>query len=324
MPTLGNIAVTGYGGFVGRYFTAYLQRCGYRVKGIGRTPPTGSQPDEFLSVDLTHETVPPAFMEGCEAVVHLAARAHIVDPRAAQDVAGFTRVNVAGTQQLARNATAAGVRRFIFLSSIGVCGPQTKETPFTEATPPAPVNPYTRSKHDAETALLRELERAATAPVIVRAPLVFGPNPPGNLRNLLSLVERGIPLPFGAVHNQRSLVSLENLSSLLVTTISHERAAGELFLVADQDPVSTPDIIRAFARGMSKPPRLLSLPPAALKLGLRCIGRSGWVDQLLSSLVVDTGKARQLLKWHPRGQTMQMLTEVARGHATRRTSRQGS
>jgi nucleoside-diphosphate-sugar epimerase len=211
-------------------------------------------------------------------------------------LAEYRRVNVAGTSAFARQAAAAGVKRFVFLSSVKVNGESGR---YTEADPPAPEDAYGISKHEAEAALRAIAKDTGMDVVIIRPPLVYGPGVRANFLALMRAVSRGIPLPLGAVNNRRSLVALGNLVDFIVTCIEHPAAANETFLLSDGEDLSTTDLIRRLAAAMGRPARLLPVPESVLIAGAALLGRRDIARRLLGTLQVDTSKAGQLLGWVP-------------------------
>ncbi len=238
-------------------------------------------------------------LAGVAAVIHLAGRAHVMRETAADVDGAFRRANVEATHQLAAQAAAAGVRRFVFLSSVKVNGERTGDRPFTEADAPAPEDAYGRSKQAAEQALHGIAAATGLEVAIIRPPLVYGPGVKANFLRLLRLVERGMPLPLASVRNRRSLVGVSNLCDLIVRCLAHPAAAGETFLVSDQQDLSTPELIRAIAAAMGRPARLVPFPVAALRLAGRLAGQGDAVERLVGSLQVDSTKATRLLGWTP-------------------------
>jgi UDP-glucose 4-epimerase len=215
---------------------------------------------------------------------------------AADPLAEFRRVNTQGTLNLARQAAAAGTRRFIFLSSVKVNG---EAGSFTESDPAAPADPYGVSKHEAEQGLRAISAGSAMDVVIIRPPLVYGPGVQANFRTLIRGIALGIPLPLARVENRRSLVGLDNLVDMIVTCIDHPAAANETFLVSDGEDLSTPELIRRLARAMGKPAHLIPVPTVLLTTGARLLGKRAVAQRLLGSLRVDISKARRLLGWSP-------------------------
>jgi nucleoside-diphosphate-sugar epimerase len=278
------IAITGASGFIGRAVTARAMSLGHRVRPLSRSG--GALPSGYEDVLALARA-----FSGAEAVLHLAARAH----RGGSD--DDFECNVRAARAVASAALSAGVRRAILVSSIGVNGNVTHGRPFAEADVPAPVEPYARSKLRAEQEWQSLLGGTATQWVIVRPPLVYGAQAPGNFARLVRAVARGWPLPLGAVHNERSLIGVDNLADVLLACCVHDRAADELFLVADGDDLSTPEVIRCIARGLGLPAHLWNVPPAAIKFAARLARRARTAESLCDSLQVDTSKVRRTLGW---------------------------
>lgn len=297
------VLVTGATGFIGR---ALLDRLlvdsafGDVHAVVRRYPallPDGVQAHEIS--DLRGQTDLKAVLERVDVVIHMAARAHVLRDETANPLVEFRQVNVDATVSLARQAAAVGVKRFVFLSSIGVNGNETLGEPFTECSSPKPVADYAISKHEAELALRQVLQDTDTEFVIIRPPLVYGSDAPGNFGRLLRLVARGLPLPLGRVPNQRSLVARENLVDFIVTCIHHPKAAGEVFLVSDGKDLSTTELLQRLAQGMDKRLILLPVPLGLLSLAANMLGQKNAYQQLCGSLQIDSSKARTLLEWTP-------------------------
>jgi nucleoside-diphosphate-sugar epimerase len=215
-------------------------------------------------------------------------------------LAEFRLVNVQGTERLAQMAATAGVRRFVFLSSIGVNGQWTPlGQPFTETDPPAPHNAYALSKWEAEQALLTVSRETGLEIVILRPPLVYGPEVKANFLRLMQWVAWGVPLPFGATRNQRSLIYLGNLVSAIDACLMHPAAANQTFLVSDGEDISTADLIRGLAEAMGRKARLVFLPPALLSVMAKLLQNRQVAERLLSSLQVDSSRIRRTLNWQP-------------------------
>lgn len=251
-------------------------------------------------------------LEGLYAVVHLAARVHVMRETAADSLSEFRRVNVEGTARLGRMAASAGVKRMIYISSIGVNGKSTQGHPFTEEDAPNPYDPYTISKWEAEQALRQASKDTGLEIVILRPPLVYGPCAPGNFGRLMGLVQTGLPLPLGSVKNIRSFIYISNLVDAIVTCVSHPRAANETFLVSDGQDISTPEFIRMIAFAMGNKPRLLPFPPALLKVLGKFVGKSEEIERLIGSLFVDNSKIRNLLNWKPPFTTEEGIEETVK------------
>ena len=235
-------------------------------------------------------------MSGVTAVVHLAARVHVMRDTAADPLSEFRRVNVDGTLNLARAAAAAGVKRFVYLSSLKVNG---ESGTFAADDPPAPQDAYGISKHEAEAGLRMIAAHGTLEVVIIRPPLVYGPGVRANFAALVRAIARGIPLPLGAVRNLRSLVGIDNLVDFILTCIGHPAATNETFLVSDGEDLSTTDLARRLARAMGRRARLIPVPAAALMLMATAIGRRDVAERLLGSLQVDISKSRRRLAWNP-------------------------
>ncbi len=301
------VLVTGASGFIGRALTAHLlasRRFEVRASVRCASTPWPDRIDRMAPVatgDLGPDTNWQDALSGVDTVVHLAARAHVLREATDDPLKEFRRVNVAATMNLAKQAAASGcVRRIVFISSIGVNGTATGPAPFSELDTPGPREDYAVSKLEAEQALRRVAAQSGPEIVIVRPPLVYGPNAPGNFGRLTRLVRRGIPLPLGAVDNRRSLVSLANLIDFIVTCIEHPCAANQTFLVSDGDDLSTTDLVRRMARAMGQRARLMPVPVPILMAGATLIGRREQALRLIGSLQVDISKARGVLGWAPR------------------------
>lgn len=254
-----------------------------------------SCPDFFL-IDSSDSAV----LQGVQVVIHAAGRAHVMDETAVDPLAEFRRVNLEGTLSLARRAADAGVRRFIFVSSIKVNGEGTSfGKPYTADDVPAPSDPYGVSKQEAEDGLRRLAAETGMEVVIIRPPLVYGPGVKANFLAMMRWLHLGVPLPLGAIRNQRSLVALDNLIDLIVTCIAHPAAANQTFLAADGEDLSTTDLLRRLGAALGRPARLLPVPMWLLKAGATMIGKSALSHRLCGSLQVDISKNRQMLGWVP-------------------------
>lgn len=302
------VLVTGADGFVGRALLPALTKAGHAARAAVRVPRADSAPDAVAIGDIGPETDWTAALDGIEAVIHLAARVHVMRETATDPLDQFRRVNVEGTRRLA-TAAAAGVRRFVFVSSVKVNGEETAERPFTEADIPLPEDPYGISKWEAEQILGGTASGMET--VVLRPPLVYGPGVKGNFLSLLKLCNRGWPLPLGAIGNARSLIYVGNLADALVRAVDHPAAAGETFLVSDGEAVSVPELVRRIAAALDRPARLLPVPPGLLRAGAALIGRPGAAKRLLGSLVVDDQRIRKILAWQPPFTMVEGLRETA-------------
>jgi nucleoside-diphosphate-sugar epimerase len=313
------IGITGARGFVGRCVVGEVARRGGHPIALLRTPGTVAGASEARIVGgIDGRTDWLQHLVGLDAVVHLAARVHIIDEHAAGQLAAFRRVNRDGTRRLAEACATAGVGRLVFVSSIKVNGEATAfdaargtGAPFTETDAPDPQDAYAVSKLEAEQELVGVADATGLETVIVRPPLVHGPGAGGNLARLMRLVRRGVPLPFGAVDNRRSLVGVRNLADLLALACRHADAAGKVFLAADEEDLSTPGLVRVLAAAMGVRARLVSVPVPLVRLAGRLGGRSAEIDRLVGSLQVDAAAARRVLGWAPPVAARDGLAEMA-------------
>lgn len=254
----------------------------------------------------------PEMLRGTQCVVHLAARVHLMQDMASDPLAEYRRINVEKTLSLARMAHGAGVRRFIFLSSVKVNGEQTQPgKPFRADDIPAPQDPYGISKMEAEIGLRAIAQETGLEVVIIRPPLVYGPGVKANFASMVKWVRRGVPLPLGAIHNQRSLVALDNLVDLIITCTRHPAAANQTFMVSDGEDVSTSELLRGVAKALGKSACLLPVPQALLEWGAAMLGKRAVAQRLFSSLQVDISTTRHILGWTPPVSLEQGLKQVA-------------
>jgi len=292
------VLVTGANGFIGWALCGVLAASGRRVRKAVRMPVPGL-PDAVVVGDIGPDTDWRTALEGVSGVVHLAARTHVLRETATDPLAAYRKINVSGTERLARSAAAGGIRRLVIVSSVKVSGERTEERPFTEDGAPRPEDAYGVSKWEAEQALSRIAAETGLEVVALRPPLVYGPGVKGNFLRLMNLVARGVPLPLGAVDNRRSLIYTGNLAGAIVKALDAPQAAGRTYLVSDGEDVSTPDLVRGLARALGVKPRLLSLPLSALDLGARLAGRRAEFVRLTSSLQVDSSRIQRELGWRP-------------------------
>ncbi|MBF7730530.1 SDR family oxidoreductase [Pseudomonas sp. N040] len=309
------IFLTGASGFVGGALLRRLAADGLACTVLLRRPldeplrhlPVRTIESPTLDADFA------AALAGQDAVIHCAARVHVMQEQSADPLAEFRQVNVEGTLSLARQAAAAGVKRFIFLSSIKVNGEQSLPgRPFRPEDEPAPADPYGVSKLEAEQGLRALAAQTGMQVVIIRPVLVYGPGVKANFESLLRWLQQGLPLPLGAIHNQRSLVALDNLVDLLVTCIEHPAAANQTLLVSDGEDLSTSELLRRLAAALGRPARLLPVPGWILAAGAAMLGRRALGRRLCCSLQVDIGKTRQLLGWSPPVSVDEGLRRTAR------------
>jgi len=297
------VLVTGANGFLGG--TLFRRLCSgndFECLGAVRSRPgiiNGA--DNMVTVgDMGAVIEWSSVVSGIEVVVHTAARAHIMNDEVADPLAEYRKVNVEGTLNLARQAATAGVKRFIFISSIKVNGEQTVTgQPFFSRDAPSPEDFYGISKHEAEQGLGVLAAETGMEVVIIRPPLVYGPGVKGNFASMTKLVGKGLPLPLGAVHNQRSLVALDNLVDLIITCIDHPGAANQTFLVSDGEDISTTQLLQGVAQSMGKPSRLIPVPASLLQFAATLLGKKAVAQRLLGSLQVDISHTQKCLNWTP-------------------------
>ena len=306
------VLVTGARGFVGQALCPALWDAGHRVIAAVRN--ASGLPEGFevrLVDDIGFETDWTEALQDVEAVVHLAARVHVMRESAADPLAAFRQVNTVGTLRLARAAAEAGVRRFVFLSSVKVLGETCHAGSFTDASPPNPRDPYAVSKWEGERGLSDLVREFGMEVVILRPPLVYGPGVRANFLSLLGLVHRGVPLPLGAVRNQRSLLSIGNLVDAIRLGLTHPAAPGGTFLLRDGEDLSTAELVRRLGAALGRRTALFPVPASLLKLGAGWIGRSAEARRLLGSLTVDDRPIRQELGWNPPFTVDEGLVETA-------------
>ena len=297
------LMVTGSNGFVGAYLAQELLRRGVYFCGVSRTFKSDS---DFNASSLRVPSIDGetdwrnAWASGVAVVVHLAARVHFLNDSASNVLEQYRKINVQGTLHLARQAANNGVRRFVFVSSVKVNGESTVAGDFfRECDEPAPQDPYGISKMEAEQGLRLLASETGMEVVIIRPPLVYGPGVKANFAALMRAVQRGIPLPLGAVHNQRSLVALDNLVDFIITCTTHPAAANQTFLISDGQDMSTADLVRGMARVSGVPARLLPVPVPILRFAACMFGKTDAIDRLCGNLQIDSSKARNLLGWVP-------------------------
>ncbi len=294
-----HVLVTGANGIVGKHLCARLRADGHRVYAAVRSAERaqGLQADETLQTgDLAAYTHWPVALHGIEVVAHLAARVHQLR-ETADSRAAYRQINTEVTRRLANAAVQTGVKRLVFVSTAHVSGLESHEGALTENDPPAPHTAYAQSKWEAEQALWEVCRGSGLEGVVLRPPLVYGPNVKGNLLRLLRVVERGWPLPFGSLRNRRSMIGLGNLVDVIARCVTHPAAAQQTFMVADGEDLSTPELIRLLAAGLGRPARLLRFPPGLLLATARLLGKQETLRRLCGSLQLDCRKLRERLEW---------------------------
>lgn len=305
------VFVTGASGFIGQALCHALVAKGDEVFGLVRSGTCNVTGVTVVRGELDDEVTLKAALEGIECVVHLAGRAHLLADTSADPLVEFRAVNRDATLRLATLAQDAGVKRFVFISSIGVNGSHTEGEAFSESSIAAPHAAYAKSKLEAEEGLNALMASSSTELVIIRPPLVYAAHAPGNFHRLLKLISTSVPLPFSLVNNQRTMLALENLVDFIVLVSWHSQAANQLYLVADEQSMSTQEIVECLALGMSRRCLNLPIPSALLRLTLSTLGKGSLYTQLCSSLVIDSGKARAL-GWVPRVSAKDALVAAGR------------
>lgn len=298
----GTVLVTGATGFVGHFLCDRLLAEDFSARGtlmasenpsslIGGVEPVTVEP-------LGADTLWDHALAGIDTIIHLAARVHIMDDPSADPLTEFRKVNVEGTVRLACEASKAGVKRLVFISSIKVNGEET-EIPYTSDSLPHPSDPYGISKWEAEQELRKIAFETGLEVVVVRPTLVYGPGVKANFLNMMKVVQRGIPLPLASIKNKRSLIYIGNLVDALTICATHPDAAGQTYLLSDGEDVSTPELIRRTAKALGAPARLFPVPLSFMHLVSKLAGKSEAVNRLTGSLTVDCSKIRRELDWHP-------------------------
>ncbi|MGB8337783.1 MAG: SDR family oxidoreductase [Burkholderiales bacterium] len=307
------ILLTGGNGFLGQAICKVLSRQGAEVVCASRSNIDQPSVKHVPISGIDAATDWTDALEKVRVVIHSAARVHVMNDSAADPLIEFRRVNVEGTLNLAKQAAAAGIRRFIFISSIKVNGEQTSlAIPFTSEDIPAPQDPYGVSKFEAEQGILLLAEQTGMEVVIVRPPLVYGPGVKANFASMMRWLYRGIPLPLGAINNKRSFVYIENLVSFIVSCIDHPDAANQIFLASDDQDVSTTELLKACASALGVKSRLLPVPQGLLVALVSAIGKNSVAQRLCGSLQLDISKSKQLLGWTPPFSLQQGLDETAK------------
>ena len=299
---MSNLLITGANGFIGRALISKLAleknhfvRASVRKKTI-QFP---SQIEIIKNIEASSNINWAEALRDIDVVIHLLARVHVMDDKVTDPLLEFRNINVNATIALAKAAAKKGIKRFVFLSSVKVNGESTFDQPFSESNLAHPQDAYAISKWEAEKALRQISKETGMEVVIIRSPLVYGPNVKANFLRMIQYVKRGLPLPLGAIQNKRSLIGMDNLVDFISTVISHPKAANETFLISDDEDISTTDLLRRIGKYIGKPARLIPLHPKILSFLFKVLGRQDFGDRLLGSLEVDITKAKKLLAWSP-------------------------
>lgn len=313
VDSVSRIALTGGTGFVGGRLLERLGEEGLSVLSLGRSAQAGSSSEHvFLDLGDASFGVEDS-LRSVDVVIHCAARAHVMDETLDDPLAAYLQFNTESTLRLATQAAAAGVRRFIYLSSVKALGESTRiDEPFAYDSPLAPEDDYGISKARAEDGLCELAARTGMEVTIIRPPLVYGRGVKANFAAMMRLAGRNLPLPLASVRNKRSMVAMDNLIDLIVTCVSHKDAGNQTFMVSDDADVSTPELLSAMTRAYGKNPRLLPCPPSALSVGASVLGKRAVAERLLGSLQVDIEHTKQVLGWTPSVKLEDVLKEMAR------------
>ena len=290
------VLVTGATGFIGSALCGQLRAAGHTI--IAAVRRSSGSPDEVAIGEMNSFTNWRSVLAGCDTVIHLAARVHVMNDSTENPLALYRATNTEATLNLARQASHAGVKRFVFISTIKVNG-EGRDAAYRETDVPAPEDAYAISKWEAEQGLQRIAQETGLEVVILRPPLVYGPEVKANFLRLMKTIQRGWPLPLGAIHNRRSLLYLGNFVDAIRLCVEHPTAAGQTFLLDDGQAVSTPELIRAVARAMGRPARLLAVPVGVLAFMGALLGKRAAVARLTGSLHVDSSAIRSRLGWTP-------------------------
>lgn len=295
------VLLTGANGFVGKQLmTGLVKNNNYSLRAAVRNSKRESGTINFVSIeDINAHTDWSAALKGCDVVIHTAARVHIMKEFEKKPLEAFRQVNVLGTLNLARQAAAAGVRRFIFISSIKVNGETTANRPFHASDTPKPEDPYAISKYEAEQGLLKLSIGTGMEIVIIRPPLIYGPGVKGNFRLLMNCIKKRLPLPLGAIDNKRSFVSVFNLVDLVITCIDHPEAANQVFLVSDGEDISITTLLTRLGASLGLSPLLIPLPVWFLTGIGTLVGKRAALQRVCECLQVDIQKTCELLGWKP-------------------------
>lgn len=310
-----SVLVTGASGFIGKPLCIELIRCGYSVKAASRNTNNALCKTDFVQLNDMSTDEDWAFaLSGVDVLIHLAARVHVMNDSADDPLTEFRKVNVDYTLNFAKQSAMAGVKRFIFISSVKVNGESTTpEMPFTEEDDANPQDAYGVSKIEAEKGLLRIAQETGMEVVIIRPPLVYGLGVKANFASMMRFVKRGIPLPLGAIHNKRSFVYVGNLVSLIIRCIDHPAAANQVFLVSDGHDLSTTELLQKCAMALGVSPRLFPVPQGFIEFCASILGKQDVLQRLCGNLQVDITKARKLLGWAPPSTVTDGLKATALG-----------
>ena len=298
------VMVTGGTGLVGQSLIGELVALSYNVTALVRNP-TATLDENVKRVIVSdymnnnQALSDLGIFQNIDVIVHLAARVHIMNDSNSDPLIEFRKINTQATLNLAKQAAEAGVKRFVFISSVKVNGELTLEQPFSSEDKYIPTDPYGRSKYEAEQGLLALAKETGMEMVIIRPPLVYGPGVKANFLSMMKWVDKGIPLPLGAIDNKRSFIALDNLVHFIIHCIDHPKAANEIFLISDGEDVSTTELLQKVANAFGKKSALIPISVGLMTLTAKLLGKGDIASRLFSSLQLDSSKARELLQWQP-------------------------
>ena len=299
------ILLTGASGFIGSALLNELSKYNFYIraafKKFEKKEKILNPNHEYIFInDINHSTDWSPFLNNIDCIIHCAGRAHIINDKSSDPLKEYRKINLYGTINLAEHAARVGVKRFIFLSSIGVNGNFTnKFNRFTHKDTPMPLKNYAKSKFEAENALKKISFETGLEIVIIRPPLVYGANVKGNFLRLLKLIKKGVPLPLGGINNQRSYIGLDNLINFIIFCIDHPLAKNETFLISDGDDISTPDLVKKISKFMLINNNIFSVPINFLKIGGYLFNKKKEIESLVESLLIDSNYAKKILNWSP-------------------------
>jgi nucleoside-diphosphate-sugar epimerase len=305
------ILITGGNGFIGQELISSIYN--REILVCGRVKPSIVNKQQFCYLDLSKDTLYTDMLHSVHVIIHCAARVHIMDDSSSNPLEGFREVNTYGTLNLAQQAADAGIKRFVFISSIKVNGESSElGFPFKPYDDFIPTDPYGLSKYEAEIGLRKIAEQTGMEVVIIRPPLVYGAGVKANFSSMMKWVNKGIPLPLGGItENKRSLVSVDNLVDLIITCIDHPNAINQTFLVSDDDDVSTSQLLANMACALNVSNRLLPVPSTWFIVAAKLIGKPAISQRLCGSLQVDISKTKELLDWKPPYSSAECMKKTA-------------
>ncbi|MFO7667160.1 MAG: SDR family oxidoreductase [Desulfobacterales bacterium] len=297
-----SVLITGADGFIGKALCAEMVSMGWKVRASVRSLNKIKSISKEIEIIETGSIGPDTdwshAFDNVVSIVHLAGLVHVMEDSSSYSLSKYRIVNTAGTEKLARSAASSGVRRFVFMSTVKVNG-EGREAPYTEDDISAPADSYSISKWEAEYKIKEIARETGMETVIIRAPMIYGPEVKANFLKLLKTIDRGVPMPLVGIKNRRSMIYIGNLVNLIIACMNHPKAAGQTYLVSDGEDVSTPELVRQIAKALGKSPKLFYLPIFMLRLAGIITGKSQQIERLTGSLTIDSSKIRKELNWSP-------------------------